>query len=117
MSVPRQPHRRGFSLAAYPDLPENGIGWREALSFLHPRERVRLGSVSGPSVVAVHLCPLAFARCYFISGGALPPYETYILDEVISRLGGALMAMTYKGRCKLTHVKCKINPNQLSALN
>ena len=67
----------GFSLAQYATCL-NGIVWREALRFLHQRERF-VSALVRP-LVWLFIFAAGFRQVLGIS--IIPPYETYILYEV-----------------------------------
>ena len=76
----------GFSPAQYLTCL-NGIVWREALRFLHQRERF-VSALVRP-LVWLFIFAAGFRQVLGIS--IIPPYETYILYEVYIAPG--LMAM------------------------
>src|SRR5262249_16733331 len=76
----------GFSLAQYVTCL-NGIVWREALRFLHQRERF-VSALVRP-LVWLFIFAVGFRQVLGVS--IVPPYETYILYEVYIAPG--LMAM------------------------
>ena len=87
MSVTTAGHARGgFSLAQYATCL-NGIVWREALRFLHQRERF-VSALVRP-LVWLFIFAVGFRQVLGVS--IIPPYETYILYEVYIAPG--LMAM------------------------
>src|SRR5262247_211708 len=71
------PTRSGFSAAEYLTCL-NGIVWREALRFLHQRERF-ISALVRP-LVWLFIFAAGFRQVLGIS--IIPPYETYILYEV-----------------------------------
>ena len=78
--------RSGFSLTEYATCL-NGIVWREALRFLHQRERF-VSALVRP-LVWLFIFAVGFRQVLGVS--IIPPYETYILYEVYIAPG--LMAM------------------------
>lgn len=69
--------RSGFSFAQYITCL-NGIVWREALRFVHQRERF-VSALVRP-LVWLFIFAAGFRQVLGIS--IIPPYETYILYEV-----------------------------------
>src|SRR5262249_41376423 len=87
-------HRRqsGFSLAEYVTCL-NGIVWREALRFLHQRERF-VSPLVRP-LVWLFIFAAGFRQVLGIS--IIPPYETYILYEVYIAPGLMAMIQLFNG--------------------
>ena len=69
--------RRGLSFAEYITCL-NGIVWREALRFVHQRERF-VSALVRP-LVWLFIFAAGFRQVLGVS--IVPPYETYILYEV-----------------------------------
>ena len=88
-STTATPERRGFSVSEY-IVCLNGIVWREALRFLHQRERF-VSALVRP-LVWLFIFAAGFRQVLGIS--IIPPYETYILYEVYIAPG--LMAIDRK---------------------
>ncbi len=86
------PQRRGFSLAEYLTCL-NGIVWREALRFLHQRERF-VSALVRP-LVWLFIFAAGFRQVLGIS--IIPPYETYILYEVYIAPGLMAMIQLFNG--------------------
>jgi len=82
----------GFSLAQYA-ICLNGILWREALRFLHQRERF-ISALVRP-LVWLFIFALGFRQVLGIS--IIPPYETYILYEVYITPGLIAMIQLFNG--------------------
>src|SRR5271156_393896 len=91
-SVTANQSRRGFSLAEYV-ICLNGIVWREALRFLHQRERF-LSALVRP-LVWLFIFAAGFRQVLGIS--IIPPYETYILYEVYITPGLMAMIQLFNG--------------------
>jgi ABC-2 type transport system permease protein len=84
--------RRGFSLSEYVTCL-NGIVWREALRFLHQRERF-VSALVRP-LVWLFIFAAGFRQVLGIS--IIPPYETYILYEVYIAPGLMAMIQLFNG--------------------
>src|SRR5579859_3797706 len=84
--------RRGFSLAQYATCL-NGIVWREALRFLHQRERF-VSALVRP-LVWLFIFATGFRQVLGVS--IIPPYETYILYEVYIAPGLMVMIQLFNG--------------------
>ena len=82
----------GFSLAQYA-ICLNGIVWREALRFLHQRERF-ISALVRP-LVWLFIFAAGFRQVLGIS--IIPPYETYILYEVYITPGLMAMIQLFNG--------------------
>src|ERR1700675_3776081 len=82
----------GFSLAQYVTCL-NGIVWREALRFLHQRERF-ISALVRP-LVWLFIFAAGFRQVLGIS--IIPPYETYILYEVYITPGLMAMIQLFNG--------------------
>jgi ABC-2 type transport system permease protein len=82
----------GFSLAQYA-ICLNGIVWREALRFLHQRERF-ISALVRP-LVWLFIFAAGFRQVLGIS--IIPPYETYILYEVYITPGLIAMIQLFNG--------------------
>src|SRR6202051_1946624 len=82
----------GFSLAEYVTCL-NGIVWREALRFLHQRERF-VSALVRP-LVWLFIFAAGFRQVLGIS--IIPPYETYILYEVYITPGLMAMIQLFNG--------------------
>ena len=83
---------RGFSLAQYVTCL-SGIVWREALRFLHQRERF-VSALVRP-LVWLFIFAAGFRQVLGIS--IIPPYETYILYEVYITPGLMAMIQLFNG--------------------
>ena len=83
---------RGFTLAQYA-VCMNGIVWREALRFLHQRERF-VSALVRP-LVWLFIFAAGFRQVLGIS--IIPPYETYILYEVYITPGLMAMIQLFNG--------------------
>jgi ABC-2 type transport system permease protein len=83
---------RGFSLAQYLTCL-NGIVWREALRFLHQRERF-VSALVRP-LVWLFIFAVGFRQVLGVS--IVPPYETYILYEVYIAPGLMAMIQLFNG--------------------
>lgn len=81
-----------FSLAQYA-ICLNGIVWREALRFLHQRERF-ISALVRP-LVWLFIFAAGFRQVLGIS--IIPPYETYILYEVYITPGLMAMIQLFNG--------------------
>lgn len=84
--------RRGFSLSEYA-ICLKGIVWREALRFLHQRERF-VSALVRP-LVWLFIFATGFRQVLGIS--IIPPYETYILYEVYIAPGLMAMIQLFNG--------------------
>jgi len=84
--------RRGFALSEYLTCL-NGIVWREALRFLHQRERF-VSALVRP-LVWLFIFAAGFRQVLGIS--IIPPYETYILYEVYIAPGLIAMIQLFNG--------------------
>src|SRR3954469_4947537 len=84
--------RKGFSLAQYA-ICLSGIVWREALRFLHQRERFVAALVR--PLVWLFIFAAGFRQVLGIS--IIPPYETYILYEVYITPGLMAMIQLFNG--------------------
>ena len=82
----------GFSLAQYTTCL-NGIVWREALRFVHQRERF-VSALVRP-LVWLFIFAAGFRQVLGIS--IIPPYETYILYEVYIAPGLMAMIQLFNG--------------------
>jgi ABC-2 type transport system permease protein len=82
----------GFSLAQYVTCL-NGIVWREALRFVHQRERF-VSALVRP-LVWLFIFAAGFRQVLGIS--IIPPYETYILYEVYITPGLMAMIQLFNG--------------------
>ena len=86
------PGERGFSFAEYL-VCLNGIVWREALRFLHQRERF-ISALVRP-LVWLFIFAAGFRQVLGIS--IIPPYETYVLYEVYITPGLMAMIQLFNG--------------------
>ena len=84
--------KSGFSFAEYLTCL-NGIVWREALRFLHQRERF-ISALVRP-LVWLFIFAAGFRQVLGIS--IIPPYETYILYEVYIAPGLMAMIQLFNG--------------------
>ena len=84
--------RGGFSFAQYVTCL-NGIVWREALRFLHQRERF-VSALVRP-LVWLFIFAVGFRQVLGVS--IIPPYETYILYEVYIAPGLMAMIQLFNG--------------------
>jgi len=84
--------RPGFSLAQYA-ICLKGIVWREALRFLHQRERF-VSALVRP-LVWLFIFAAGFRQVLGIS--IIPPYDTYILYEVYITPGLIAMIQLFNG--------------------
>lgn len=82
----------GFSLAQYA-VCLKGIVWREALRFLHQRERFVAALVR--PLVWLFIFAVGFRQVLGVS--IIPPYETYILYEVYITPGLVAMIQLFNG--------------------
>src|SRR6202020_2700287 len=82
----------GFTLAEYVTCL-NGIVWREALRFLHQRERF-VSALVRP-LVWLFIFAAGFRQVLGIS--IIPPYETYVLYEVYIAPGLIAMIQLFNG--------------------
>ncbi len=92
MSVAVSPVRRGFSLWQY-TICLRGITWREALRFLHQRERF-IAALVRP-LVWLFIFAAGFRQILGVS--IIPPYQTYILYEVYVTPGLIAMIQLFNG--------------------
>jgi ABC-2 type transport system permease protein len=86
------PSQAGFSVAEYITCL-NGIVWREALRFLHQRERF-VSALVRP-LVWLFIFAAGFRQVLGLS--IIPPYETYILYEVYIAPGLIAMIQLFNG--------------------
>src|SRR5919198_5299092 len=84
--------RGGFSFGQYLTCL-NGIVWREALRFLHQRERF-ISALVRP-LVWLFIFAAGFRQVLGLS--IIPPYETYILYEVYIAPGLMAMIQLFNG--------------------
>src|SRR3978361_1749263 len=91
-SMTVRPSRSGFSFREYVTCL-NGIVWREALRFLHQRERF-VSALVRP-LVWLFIFAAGFRQVLGIS--IIPPYETYILYEVYIAPGLILLIQLFNG--------------------
>jgi ABC-2 type transport system permease protein len=91
-STTTSPARSGFSGAEYLTCL-NGIVWREALRFLHQRERF-VSALVRP-LVWLFIFAAGFRQVLGLS--IIPPYETYILYEVYIAPGLMAMIQLFNG--------------------
>src|ERR687885_1604532 len=82
----------GFSLAQYA-VCLKGIVWREALRFLHQRERFVAALVR--PLVWLFIFAAGFRQVLGVS--IIPPYETYVLYEVYITPGLIAMVQLFNG--------------------
>jgi ABC-2 type transport system permease protein len=82
----------GFTLAQY-GVCLNGIVWREALRFIHQRERF-VSALVRP-LVWLFIFAAGFRQVLGVS--IIPPYETYILYEVYITPGLIAMIQLFNG--------------------
>src|SRR5690242_3966165 len=82
----------GFSLAHYA-VCLKGIVWREALRFLHQRERF-IAALVRP-LVWLFIFAAGFRQVLGIS--IIPPYDTYVLYEVYITPGLLAMIQMFNG--------------------
>jgi len=93
MSAAVAPDRpRGFSLAQYA-ICLKGIVWREALRFLHQRERF-VSALVRP-LVWLFIFALGFRQVLGVS--IMPPYDVYVLYEVYITPGLMAMIQLFNG--------------------
>jgi ABC-2 type transport system permease protein len=86
------PSRRGFSIAQYA-ICLKGIVWREALRFLHQRERF-VSALVRP-LVWLFIFAAGFRSVLGVS--IIPPYDTYILYDVYITPGLMAMIQLFNG--------------------
>src|SRR6266702_108554 len=84
--------RHGFSLAQYL-ICLKGIAWREALRFIHQRERFVAALVR--PLVWLFIFAAGFRQVLGVS--IIPPYETYVLYEVYITPGLMLLIQLFNG--------------------
>src|SRR5437867_8078714 len=84
--------RSGFSFAQYVTCL-NGIVWREALRFLHQRERF-VSALVRP-LVWLFIFAVGFRQVLGVS--IIPPYETYVLYEEYITPGLMVMIQLFNG--------------------
>ena len=84
--------RHGFSLSEYITCL-NGIVWREALRFLHQRERF-VSALVRP-LVWLFIFAAGFRQILGVS--IIPPYDTYVLYEVYVTPGLMAMIQLFNG--------------------
>src|ERR1017187_6933827 len=84
--------RHGFSLAQY-FICLKGIVWREALRFIHQRERF-VSALVRP-LVWLFIFAAGFRQVLGVS--IIPPYETYVLYEVYITPGLIAMIQLFNG--------------------
>src|SRR3982074_3381389 len=84
--------RHGFSLAQY-FICLKGIVWREALRFIHQRERF-ISALVRP-LVWLFIFAAGFRQVLGLS--IIPPYETYVLYEVYITPGLIAMIQLFNG--------------------
>src|SRR5437879_8636242 len=82
----------GFSFAQYVTCL-NGIVWREALRFIHQRERF-ISALVRP-LVWLFIFAAGFRQVLGVS--IIPPYETYVLYEVYIAPGLVAMIQLFNG--------------------
>jgi ABC-2 type transport system permease protein len=87
-----QPPRRGFRFAQYA-ICLQGIVWREALRFLHQRERF-VSALVRP-LVWLFIFAAGFRSVLGVS--IIPPYDTYVLYEVYIAPGLVAMIQLFNG--------------------
>jgi len=92
MSVDVVSRRSGFSLAQYL-VCMKGIVWREALRFLHQRERFVAALVR--PLVWLFIFAAGFRQVLGVS--IIPPYDTYVLYEVYITPGLLAMIQMFNG--------------------
>ncbi len=92
MSVALAPMRRGFSSWQYA-ICLSGITWREALRFLHQRERFVAALVR--PLVWLFIFAAGFRQILGVS--IIPPYQTYILYDVFVVPGLIAMIQLFNG--------------------
>src|ERR1700709_1927987 len=86
------PERHSFTLAQY-FICLKGIVWREALRFIHQRERF----VSALVRPLVELFSVAAVFRQVLGVSIIPPYETYVLYEVYITPGLIAMIQLFNG--------------------
>jgi ABC-2 type transport system permease protein len=84
--------RRGFTLVQYL-ICLRGIAWREALRFVHQRERF----ISALVRPLVWLLIFAAGFRQILGVSIIPPYETYVLYEVYVTPGLVAMIQLFNG--------------------
>src|ERR1700689_1400215 len=84
--------RHSFSLAQY-FICLRGIVWREALRFIHQRERF-ISALVRP-LVWLFIFAAGFRQVLGVS--IIPPYETYVLYEVYIAPGLIAMIQLFNG--------------------
>jgi ABC-2 type transport system permease protein len=84
--------RRGFTLGQYM-ICLGGIAWREALRFLHQRERF-VSALVRP-LVWLFIFAAGFRQILGVS--IIPPYQTYVLYEVYVTPGLIAMIQLFNG--------------------
>ncbi len=84
--------RRGFSLAQYA-ICLKGVVWREALRFLHQRERF-VSALVRP-LVWLFIFAAGFRSVLGVS--IIPPYDTYVLYDVYITPGLVAMIQLFNG--------------------
>ena len=84
--------RRGFTLAQYA-ICLSGIVWREALRFVHQRERF-VSALVRP-LVWLFIFAAGFRQILGVS--IIPPYETYVLYDVYVTPGLMAMIQLFNG--------------------
>ena len=84
--------RRGFTLVQYL-ICLRGIAWREALRFLHQRERF-ISALVRP-LVWLFIFAAGFRQILGVS--IIPPYQTYVLYEVYVTPGLMAMIQLFNG--------------------
>jgi ABC-2 type transport system permease protein len=92
MNATPLPLRRGFSAEQYA-ICLAGITWREALRFLHQRERF-IAALVRP-LVWLFVFAAGFRQVLGLS--IIPPYETYVLYEVYVIPGLVAMVQLFNG--------------------
>jgi ABC-2 type transport system permease protein len=85
-------HGTGFAPVQYL-ICLRGIAWREALRFLHQRERF-ISALVRP-LVWLFIFAAGFRQILGVS--IIPPYETYVLDEVYVTPGLMAMIQLFNG--------------------
>jgi ABC-2 type transport system permease protein len=90
--VGERQERAGFSLAQY-GICLGGIVWREALRFVHQRERF-VSALVRP-LVWLFIFAAGFRQVLGVS--IIPPYETYVLYEVYITPGLIAMIQLFNG--------------------
>jgi len=86
------PHKHRFTLAQY-FICLKGIVWREALRFIHQRERF-IAALVRP-LVWLFIFAAGFRQVLGVS--IIPPYETYVLYEVYIAPGLIAMIQLFNG--------------------